>query len=189
MKYYRLKNKEINASDYSDILLVGSTSYGNRQNGLLVYDRTGPFQPLIIISGLDDLLVTGGFKKLLEKSDLLGFQFRPAIKGHIAFVDWTKWDLEADPRFKSVKGDSEEYILSLPHSQELSDQMEGVWEVIVEENGKIANGQTFEPVDLQVDIMRTQNSGWIIVTEKFKHWLETNGDNWMEFWDLENLPY
>jgi hypothetical protein len=59
--------------DYGDILLTGMTSHLGRQFGLLQYERTGPFQPHIIILELDDLLVTDSVKKKIEISDLKGF--------------------------------------------------------------------------------------------------------------------
>ncbi|TAD82940.1 MAG: hypothetical protein EAY75_15670 [Bacteroidetes bacterium] len=190
MKLYRLKNKDMNWADYGDILLTGMTSHLDRQKELLQYERTGPFQPSIIISGLDDLLVTDSVKKGIEASELKGFQFKPVIKRHISFVDWTNWNLQSeDPEFYPDNGEPENYILSLPHSQELSDQMENVWEVVAEENGIFINSQTYKQGDKDIDIMRTENSGWFLVTENAKNWIEENCDKWTEFWDLDDLPY
>lgn len=176
--------------DYGDILLTGMTSHLDRHNGLLQYERTGPFQPDIIISGLDDLLVTDSVKRKIEASNLKGFQFRPVIKRHISHVDWTTWDLQkADPKFYPDHGEPENYILSLPHINETADRMEAVWEVIAEVNGTFINSRTYKPGGKDVDIMRTENSGWFLVTEKAKLWIETHCDNWTEFWDLDDLPY
>lgn len=176
--------------DYGDILLTGITDRLERNNGLLQYERTGPFQPDIIISGSDDLLLTDSVKMKIELSELKGFQFKPVIKRHISFVDWTTWDLESkDPEVYPGNGRPENYILGLPHSRELADKMEKVWEVLVEENGTFINSRTFNQGDKDLDIMRTENSGWFLVTEKLKLWIENNCDNWTEFWDLDDLPY
>lgn len=190
MKLYRLKNKGANWGDYGDILLSGMTLHLDRENELLQYERTGPFQPDITISGLDDLLVTDSIKKKIETSNLKGFEFKPVIKRHISLVDWTSWDLEnVDPEFYPDNGEPESYILSLPHSQELADKMESVWEVIVETNGTFINSQTYKLGDKDIDIMRTENSGWFLVTENAKNWIEKNCDKWTELWDLDDLPY
>lgn len=176
--------------DYGDILLTGMTSHLDRYNGLLQYERTGPFQPDIIISGLDDLLVTDRVKKKIEASDLKGFQFQPVIKRHISHVDWTTWNLQNDdPEFYPDNGEPENYILSSPYSKETADKMEAVWEIILEVNGTFINSRTYKPSDKDIDIMRTENSGWFLVTEKAKTWIENNCDNWTEFWDLDDLPY
>ena len=176
--------------DYGDILLTGMTSHLNRHNGLLQYVRTGPFQPDIIISGLNDLLVTDSVKKKIEESDLKGFEFKSVIKRHISIVDWTAWDLEREtPEFYPDNGDPENYILGLPHSQEFADKMENVWEVIVDKNGCFINSRTYEQGSKDIDVMRAGNSGWFLVTEKAKSWIENNCDEWTEFWDLDDLPY
>lgn len=176
--------------DYGDILLSGMTAHLDRYDGQLQYERTGPFQPDVILSGLDDLLVTDSVKRKIETSELKGFQFKPVTKRHISHVDWTKWDLQKDdPEFYPDNGEPENYILGLPHSQELADKMEAVWEVVTEVNGTFLDSRTYKQGDNDIDIMRTENSGWFLVTEKAKAWIESNCDEWTEFWDLDDLPY
>lgn len=176
--------------DYGNILLTGMTSHLDRQGGQLQYERTGPFQPDIIISGLDDLLVTDSFKKKIELTDLQGFQFKSVIKQHISHVDWTTWDLQKDdPEFYPDNGEPENYILSLPHSQETADKMEAVWEVIANENRTFIDSRIYKRNDKGIDIMRTGNSGWFLVTEKAKAWIKSNCNDWTELVDLDNLPY
>jgi hypothetical protein len=190
MKFYRLTYKEMPWGDYGDILLTGMTSHLDRHKGLLQYERTGPFQPDIIISGLGDLLVTDSIKKRIETSNLKGFEFKPVIKRHISIVDWTTWNLESeDPEFYPDNGEPENYILGLPHSQELADKMENVWEVITDENVTFINSGTYNQGNKDIDIMRTENSGWFLVTEKAKLWIENNCDKWTDFWDLDDLSY
>ena len=187
MKYYLLKNKEVNWGDYGDILLSGMTSSLERQEGYLQLERTGPFQPKIIISGIGDLIVTGTFKSKLQDEGLEGLNFKPVIKRHIAFVDWITWDLQAeDPEFYPDSGEPEDYILALPHSENTANQMEDVWEVIVSGNGKLTDNRKFVPNDTLFELMRVENSGWLVVTEKMKGWLNQNQADWLDFDEIEN---
>ena len=134
-----------------------------------------------------DILLTDSVKKKIEISDLKGFQFKPVIKQHISLVDWTTWNLEKeDPEFYPDNGEPENYILSLQHSQKLADQMENIWEVIAEVNETFTNSSTYKQGDKAIDIMRTENNGWFLVTEKAKLWIENNCDKWTEFWDLDD---
>ncbi|MEJ7627923.1 MAG: hypothetical protein WKF35_13740 [Ferruginibacter sp.] len=104
MKLFRLKYKEMQWGDYGDVLLTCIPSRLDRENSLLQYERTGPFQPGIIISGLDDLLVTDSVKRKIELSCLKGFQFTLVIKRHISYVNWTHWNLQnEEPEFLSRK--------------------------------------------------------------------------------------
>jgi hypothetical protein len=190
MKFYRLKNKDMPWDDYGDILLSGNTARLERLHGKLQYERTGPFQPEITISGIDDLLVTDSTKKKLEASGLKGFQFQPVVKRHISFLDWTIWDLQNEtPAIYPEKGIAENYILSLPHSQETADKMEEVWEVVAQIGGTFIDSRTYKHASKDIDIMCTDNSGWFLVTEKAKSWLEAHCGSWIEFWDLDDLPY
>ena len=176
--------------DYGDILLTGMTSHLSRHNELLQYERTGPFQPDIVISGLSNLLVTDSVKRRFEFSDIKGFKFKPVIKRHISHVDWTSWDLQKeDPEFYPDNGEPENYILSLAHSQELANRMEAVWEVIVEENRTFIDSRTYKHDNKEVDVMLTGNSSWFLVTERAKMWIENNCDQWTEFRDVDEFPY
>ena len=173
--------------DYGEILLVGMTGHLDRHNGLLQYERTGPFQPDIIISGVNDLLVTNSVKSKIELSDLKGFEFKPVLKQHISQVEWTSWNfLKDEPEFYPDGGEPENYILSLPHSQEIADKMETVWEVIIDENGTLID-RMYSQGDEEIDIMRPKNSLSLIVTERAKDWIEINCTSWLEFLDLEEM--
>jgi hypothetical protein len=100
------------------------------------------------------------------------------LKQHISQVDWTSWNFVKDePEFYPDDGEPENYILSLPHSQEIADKMETVWEVIIDENGNIDRSHV-QPGDKEIDIMRPKNSLWLIVTKKAKDWIEINCTSW-----------
>ena len=158
MKYYKLRHKETPWGDYSKILLTGMTAYLDRQDDLLQYQRSGPFQPDLALSGYADLLVTNSTKEKIELSGLTGFSFKPVIKRRIVAVDWTNWDMTKDePEFYPESGEPEGYILDLPHSQELADKMEAVWEVVVKISGTFKEDETFQSYDPTLDIMLPDN--------------------------------
>lgn len=182
MKYYRLRNKEINWGDYGDILLSGMTAHLERDGNLLQLERTGPFQPAIILSGYEDLLVTDTLKNKIESDQVSRLDFLPVVRKHIVFLDWTNWDLKADePKFYPENGDPENYILGMPHSPEVASSMEKVWEVVVPHNGKFTDSLSFIPGEKNIELMKAENSGWFIATEKMKNWLETNNSEWLNF--------
>jgi hypothetical protein len=186
MRYFTLDNKEVNWGDYGDILLSGMTGYLDRQDGFLQLQRTGPFQPSIITSGMSELLVTDTFKEKMITNLITGLEFKPVIKAHISLVDWTNWDLQADePEFYPESNEPEDYILRQPHSQKVTESMENVWEVIIPENGTFVNDYTFSPIDKSIDIMIADNKGYILVTEKMKNWLENNQADWLEFEEIK----
>jgi len=186
MKYYKLKHKETPWGDYGNILLTGMTAYLDRQDDLLQYQRAGPFQPDLTLTGHKDLLVTNTIKEKIELSDLTGFSFKPVIKRHIVAVDWSNWDRNKDePEFYPESGEPEDYILDLPHSQELADKMEGVWEVVVPIGGTFKEDDSFQFYNPDLDIMLPDNKYWFIVSEKAKSWLEQNGDGWIDFIEVK----
>lgn len=184
MKYYRLKNKGLPWGDYGYILLAGMTTRLDRHDGKLQLERTGPFQPNLIISGIDDLLATDSFKREIQQAGFSNLDFRPVIKKHISFVDWTTWDLSAEePQFYPESGEPEGYILELPHSVEVANRMENVWEILVPEYEDDKEGQEIFSGDKPLDLIKV--NGWTVVTEKLRIWLEENRANWIEFEELK----
>jgi hypothetical protein len=180
MKYYRLKNKELLWGDYGDILLAGMTTRLDRYDGKLQLERTGPFQPNLIISGIQDLLVTDSFKHEIQRAGISNLDFIPVIKKHISLVDWTTWDLSAEePQLCPESGEPEGYILELPHSVEVANQMENVWEILVPEHKDVKDEQDIFSGDISLEIVKV--NGWIVVTEKMRVWLEENQADWIEF--------
>lgn len=78
--------------------------------------------------------------------------------------------------------------MGFPHSEELGDTMENIGEVIAEENGMFINSKIYQPCDKDIDIMRTGNFSWFLVTDNAKNWILQNCDKWTEFWNLDDLP-
>src|SRR5690349_19087655 len=136
MNIYKLKNKTTKWGDYGDILVSGMTAHLGRQNDLLQIERTGPYVPPLVNSGLWDIIVTNAVKGNLELSGLIGINFKPVIKKHIVELNWTTWDLDADePPHYPDTGEPEDYILHGEHSASVSDDIGDLWELVTSARG------------------------------------------------------
>ena len=171
--------------DYGSILLSGMTRHLSRCEGLLQLERTGPFIPPIIESGIDNIIVTNKLKRQLEKSRMTGFTFQSVIKKHIVHLDWHKWDLENDePEIYPDEGEPEDYILDKSHSEKTSKKMGDVWEMCIEEAGQVVKS---DKIYLKAntwtgkDIFMADGARYIYVTTKAKTWLENESDGWLRF--------
>ncbi|MBC7861796.1 MAG: hypothetical protein IAF38_02405 [Bacteroidia bacterium] len=187
MPLYILKNKEAPWADYGDILLSGMTGHLERQNNLLQLERTGPFIPPVIISGIGDIIITNEIKKKIslsdisDISDISGIEFKPVIKKHIVDLDWTIWNFNSDePDFYPDSGEPEDYILEKPHSSEIAEKLGDVWELVVKESGNIKNG-CYMKGDEKLDILKAENQIVILVTQKAKDWFSENAGDWIQF--------
>lgn len=181
MTIYQLKNRETNWGDYGSILVSGMTAHLERHNDLLQLERTGPYVPPLVNSGLWDIVVTDKVKDSLKISGLIGISFRPVIKRHITDLDWTTWDLNAEePTHYPESGEPEDYILGAEHSELLAERMGDVWELVIPITGTFSNG-TFISNGQEADIFRADNKGYILVTEKGKDWIERNAGDWVTF--------
>lgn len=188
VKYFRLGDKGSPWGDYGNILVSGMTAHLGRENGLLQLERTGPFLPSIVQSGIGDLIVADSFRKKILQENFAFIEFRPVIKKHIVFVDWTAWDLNAEePAFYPESGEPEDYILGQPHSKEIAEQMEDVWEVIVPYNGRMKNKNLKKviPGEKACELMRIEDTGWFMVTDAMKKWLENNGADRFVYEEME----
>jgi len=181
MTVYKLKNRDTNWGDYGSILVSGMTAHLERKDGLLQLERTGPYLPPLVNSGLWDIVVTDSIKKNLEVSGLNGISFRPVIKKHIVELSWTTWDLNTDePPIYPDSGEPEDYILAGQHSESISKQIGNVWELVTPTRGTFVNGK-FADSGLQADIFKADNKGYILVTDKGKNWIEKNAGDWVTF--------
>ncbi len=181
MRIYKLNNRETKWGDYGSILVSGMTAHIDRKDNLLQLERTGPYVPPLVNSGLWDIVVTDKTKKNLESSMLNGLSFKTVIKKHIVELDWVNWDLQAsEPPFYPESGEPEDYILARPHSDSASDQIGKLWELVISIRGTF-NNDVFFDTNSQADIFKADNRGYILVTERAKHWIENNANDWVDF--------
>lgn len=181
MTIYKLKNRETSWGDYGSILVSGMTAHLEREGDLLQLERTGPYVPPLVNSGLWDIIVTDKVKKSLEVSGLNGLSFRPVIKKHIVEVDWTTWDLHADePLYYPDSGEPEDYILGGQHSNSVADGLGHLWELVIPTRGAF-NNDKFIDANSQADIFKADNTGYILLTENAKRWIENNAGDWVTF--------
>lgn len=181
MKIYQLNNRETNWGDYGDILVSGMTAHLERYNDLLQLERTGPYVPPLINSGLWDIVVTDKVKEGLMVSGIIGIGFRAVIKKRIVYVDWTTWDTNAEePSYYPESGEPEDYILEQEHSELLAERVGDLWELLIPITGTFSN-EKFICNGLTSDIFKADNKGYILVTDKGKNWIERNAGDWVTF--------
>ena len=114
--------------DGGRILIHGMTRHLPRENRRLSLERIGPFVPPIFMPLTDELIVTAAVREQLLRAKM-GLRFLEVVKARVVEVDWqgeiTEYnDLAMGP------GESEDIILSRPHSKELADRMPRLFEVI-----------------------------------------------------------
>jgi hypothetical protein len=168
MTIYKLKNKETPWGDCSDILVSGMTAHLSRENDLLQLERTGPYVPPLINSGLWDITITEVTKEKLESSGLIGIAFKPVIKKHVVELDWISWDLTAkEPPYYPESGEPEDYILEGTHSDLIASAMGNICELIIPVTGTFDNG-TFVSSGTEADIFKADTKGYILVDRNGK---------------------
>jgi hypothetical protein len=179
---YKLQNKEAPWGDYGHILLAGIASHRSRQDGLLQLERTAPYIPPLIISGIGNVIITDATKEKLNTSGLSGFNFRQVIKKHIVQLNWTAWDLTAEKPFSYPdSGEPEDYILAEKHSESEAQQLGPLWELFLRDSGTFDTNENYLQDNKDFDIFKANNKGYILVTEKAKEWIEKNAGDWIVF--------
>lgn len=193
MTIYILQNAEMPWGDYGDILFSGMTSHLPRKDGYLQLERTGPFVPPIAQSGVGNIIVTDTFKEKLQKSGLSGLQFQPVIKTRIVHLEWEKWDKrDAEPVEYPSTDKPEDYILEKPHSPELAEAMEKLWEVQLQEHAEVERvqvGPNSWDVNIYIlasswdgtDWFRAKTVRYTYVSEKAMIWLEQQVSEYVKF--------
>jgi hypothetical protein len=193
MKIFEIKNIDTPWGDYSDTLLAGS-SY--EENGMLHIERTGPFVPSIIISGISDIIVTDKFKSLIEKENFSGISFQKVIKKKIVELHWENWDKTLDePKEYPETGEPEDYIELGIHSEKISNQIGDLWKMDLIAIGKTDRNSnaSFPNQDiwlvkdtlLPYDFFMPDGVLWNCISEQAKNWLEINCDNFLRFVELK----
>lgn len=194
-KFYTLDGPKSPWGDYSQILIAGMSAHLGREKGLIQLERTGPYVPPISFPGVNDIVVTDAFRKKLEGSGLTGIRFQPVIKKRIVHLDWHLWDQSIhNPPEYPAEGEPEGYILDRPHSSEVSDQMDELWEVVLREAAKIHRepGRPFPSflVASSVrggDLFRAEDIGYNYISEKAKWWLEQHVVEHVRFKEVKTI--
>lgn len=120
--------------DYWSILIGGMT--GQRKGDQLQLERTGPFVPPMVVSGMSDLVVTESMRRVLEP--LPGVAgFRSVIKERIVRLDWSKWELSTETREILQFREPEDTVLSGQHDAALAKEIGELYEVLLEFDGMI----------------------------------------------------
>jgi hypothetical protein len=188
--FYSLKRPELPWGDYSSILMHGMSCHLGRERGRIQLERNGPYVPPISFPGIGDIVVTDSFKRKLESSGLNGLRFQPVIKKHIVHLDWHLWDRSAEePAEYPETGEPEDYILEQPHSQETSDSMGDLWEVVLETRIIITRGQDGMGLAVEPwrgeDLFHARNVAYNCATEKAKAWFEENAGDFVTFKEVD----
>jgi len=136
----------------------------------------------------DTIVVTDAFRGLMEEAGLSGMQYRPVIKGHIAYLQWERWNLTADePAEYPESGEPEDYILLARHSAEAESAMGIVWEVSLEEHAILEPYQGVGDWD-QTDWLKVRGLAGSFVSERARAWLESTAGEWVSFKEIPLLP-
>lgn len=162
--------------DYGDILQHGMTAHLERFQGLLSLERTGPYMPPITFPGIGDVVLNAACRKLLEQSDLTGFDFRPVHKARIVELAWEKWNLSANrPPVYPDSGEPEDYILEARPSSAAERGLGDVWELVVAPTAQMdREGKLDRSTWNGDDLFRGGTYGSVLVTGRAKAWFESN---------------
>jgi len=82
---------------------------------------------------MDELVVTSAFRDWVTSSNLGQFSFKPVVKDHIVEMNWNLWDESSDTDVEIPRDvdNVEEYLSTLPHSEEASQALGELWEWII----------------------------------------------------------
>ncbi|AKF06311.1 hypothetical protein [Sandaracinus amylolyticus] len=135
--------------DYGAILVHGMTTHAPRRaDGRIPLERTGPFVPPITYPG--NILVNDDVRGALERSGLSGLSFTPVHKTRIVWSSWETWDRTAeDPEEDPAHGEPEDYILAVPHDEELARSMRDLHAIVPTGRARIEKRPP-RPIDLAV---------------------------------------
>lgn len=199
---YIFENKPMPWGDYGAILLAGMTGHSGRRDGILQLERTGPFIPPIIESGIGAYVVTDACRRQLEQSGLTGFSFKPVHKKKIVELRWDKWDItrhdpqEYPPEVDGYGGEPEDYILENPHNENIAREMGDVWELVskhcgsidyVQRGDRILEHDVFFVYNKQCgcDIFSDNNGTYLFLNKSAKQFFESIVGQWIQ---LRELP-
>jgi hypothetical protein len=185
--------------DYGRILING---LGDRENGLVAVNRTGPFIPPISFPD-GAIVVSDAFRGLLAK-EFSGLKFQPVIKKRIVLLRWERWDRTApSPQRPPAGGEPENYILRRGRSEKADDEMGPIWELVVHpvlqyrSLGGWKDGYVYYVLrdswngDHFVSLAHPRGFIIPVVTDAAKQFLELHAGEWLDFKEVvvvDQLP-
>ena len=178
--------------DYGSILVSGMTSHLPRESGSLQLERTGPFMPPITFPGIGHIVVSDLTRRALGSSGLTGCSFAPAIKRHIAHLDWSAWPTDTPlPPELPIEGDPENYILERPHDPICAEALGDVWEVQLEPHSETVRvldapaivANTWDGTDL----FHPRGTRICAASERAARWLVERYPQWIEAYEMATI--
>ena len=192
MKDWYTVSTQTKWGDYWRILIAGMTAHLPRRGDRLQLERTGPFVPPMVTSGMDDLIIVERMKATMQLCQgVIGF--RPVHKSRIVRLDWVLWQLDGDcPELLRFQ-EPEDVVLQGEHDHQLADEIGEIYEVLLDSDGIIEcdfddGGNPLNTfLDLptrRLDLFSARTVGGFAVpigTEQFVRGLSDECKRWLEF--------
>lgn len=115
--------------DYERLLVSGMTGHLPRKDGLLQYERIGPFMPPMCVTSRG-IIVTDKMYRALLASEFCDFDAKPVIKAHICRSDW---DGVTAPGH--TWGEPEDQILEKPHDLDCAAALGDLYQLVLPIHG------------------------------------------------------
>ena len=195
---YQLTHPSYPWKGWGKILFTGMVQHLPRLNGMLQLERTGPYVPPIANSGIGNLIVTDAFRTRLLDSGLTGCSFVPVVKSRIVeFRWWEDWDQSSeDPPEYPRDNEAVNWLLDRPHSEKLANELGALWEVQLQESASVRNTKIGKGLlDYRLEIIEhsqgtldwflADSMALILISNRAKHWLESQSDIKVAFQKLD----
>ena len=143
-----------------------------------------------------NIIVTDRVKSLLESSDITGITgFRKVSVKKVVDIDWQSWDLNSeDPLFYPKGMSPENYIRKGGNSEDLMRSAPQAWELLVDRVGELKKvSETRDYIGYTnlaltsyptIDIFQPKNMLFIVVSERFKDFIEREEISTLSFFEL-----
>jgi len=181
---YILEKRYYAWGDYGDILVHGMSRHLDKDKGLLLLERAGPFVPPVTVPGIHNVVLTNTAKTSLSRT-VPSLQFRPVIKARIVHIDWHTWDTAAeDPPFYPEKGEPEYYLLEREHDPAIASAIGDLWELVpdilpaIQKRGGLLNWDAYAG---QAFVCANEFAGYPFISEDLKSAIEAVAAEWLTF--------
>ena len=113
--------------DYERLLVSGMAGHLPRKDGLIQYERIGPFMPPMCITA-GHIIITDAMYRALMTNAICEFQVKPVKRAHICRSDW---DGVADLGHIWGVGEPEDQILDKPHDADCAAALGDLYELLL----------------------------------------------------------